>query len=252
LLAVAGAAPAQVAVQPAPAQVSALQVAALQVPTAAEVAPVAPPVLPQTAAPIPVPPVAAVAVAPSMASAVPRALEVAAAAAAPADALAPASAVPVGALSSGPVPMQGGIAPEQGGKVGLAARTLLDGVSIEIVNGNGTPGTAARMRLWLRERGVEAGRLANLWPYKSAHTLVFYRPGKADEAHEVAARMPLHAEVVLAPAGSTRADLRVLIGHDAHYAAGCEMLASCATRERLALSGAVAGRDAAGDGTARR
>jgi len=160
--------------------------------------------------------------------------------------------VPVGALSSGPVPMQAGIAPEPAAKVGLAAHTLLDGVSIEIVNGNGTPGTAARLRLWLRERGVEAGRLANLWPYKSTHTLVFYRPGKADEAREVAARMPLHAEVVPAPAGSTRADLRVLIGHDARHAAGCATLGSCASLERLALSDTLAGRDAAGESTARR
>jgi tetratricopeptide (TPR) repeat protein len=208
-------------------------------------------------------PVTAVAeVAAAVPTVVPAAVAQAAVVPATAEAPAVAATMPEQASASESAATQAAIAPapqavpgdaeDPASRARLAARAQLGGVSVEIVNGNGTPGTAARLRVWLRERGVEAGRLANLWPYKSAHTLVLYRPGRADEAREVAARMPLHAEVAPAPAGSTRADLRVLIGHDARYAAGCAVLGNCATPERLASSGDLAGRDTAGDGTARR
>jgi hypothetical protein len=157
----------------------------------------------------------------------------------PATASAPATA-------SGTAPTQASIAPEPNAAHGVAHKTegktealahaQLQGVSIEIVNGNGINGAAARLRLSLREQGIEAGRLANLPPYKSAHTLVLHRPGKADEAREVADHMPVDAGVALAPAGSTRADLRVVIGHDVRHSASCAALAACATPERLASS----------------
>jgi hypothetical protein len=46
----------------------------------------------------------------------------------------------------------------------------LDGVSIEILNGNGIGGATSRLQLWLRNQGIDAGRQANLPPYKTAHT----------------------------------------------------------------------------------
>ncbi|HSM22477.1 MAG TPA: LytR C-terminal domain-containing protein [Rubrivivax sp.] len=83
-------------------------------------------------------------------------------------------------------------------------------------------------------------------------TRVLYRPGRADAAHTVAESMPLRAEVALAPAGSTGADVHVLIGHDARYSAGCAAIAACATPDRLALSLSWQARAAAGEVELRR
>jgi Flp pilus assembly protein TadD len=116
----------------------------------------------------------------------------------------------------------------------VPARVPLAGVSIEIVNGNGITGAAARLRNWLGEQGLRAGRLANLLPYDSPRTQVLYRPGKAEQARELAQRMPVGAEVSPATAGSTRADLRVLLGHDVRHSAGCGALQACAAAQRLA------------------
>ena len=116
------------------------------------------------------------------------------------------------------------------------ARVSLEGVSIEIVNGNGISGAAARMRVWLQQQGIVSGRLANLLPYTSQSTQVQYQIGKAVHAQEVANRLPVEAQVSPAPEGSTRADLRIVIGHDARYSAGCAALSACASRERLAIA----------------
>ena len=113
------------------------------------------------------------------------------------------------------------------------ARVPLDGIRIEIVNGNGVEGVAGRMRLWLRQQGIESGRLANLLPYSSLRTQVQYQRGKLEQAHEVASRLPVQALVAPAPEGSTRADLRVVIGHDARYAVGCAALSACAGSDRI-------------------
>ncbi len=103
-----------------------------------------------------------------------------------------------------------------------------DPFSIEILNGNGVGGAAARMRHLLQEQGIQVSRVANLPPYKSVSTQVLYRPGKAEQARLIASRMPVDADVSPAPAGSTLADLRVVIGHDARRSVGCTALAVCA------------------------
>lgn len=160
-----------------------------------------------------------------------------------ATATAPATATttaPILAVAATPLP-----APSSG-------PTALQGTSIEIVNGNGITGAAARLRQSLREQGIEATRLTNLPPYKSTHTLVLYRPGKAEAAREVAGRIPVDAGVALAPAGTTRADLRVVLGHDVRYSAGCAALAACAAPERLASSVDQVGSGLASEQKARR
>lgn len=108
--------------------------------------------------------------------------------------------------------------------------------SIEILNGNGVGGAAARMRHLLQEQGLHVRRVANLPPYKSVSTQVLYRPGKAEQARLIALAIPVDADVSPAPAGSTFADLRVVIGHDARRSAGCMALAVCAVAEGSAGS----------------
>ncbi len=215
----------------ADAQLGATRVAAAPAPVA--VAPAAA-VVP-AAAVAPVAAVVPVAAAATVAAAVPAAVAVPVAPAAPVAVVAPVAAAapvvapaPVAASAQAPVVA---LAP-------LAPPVSLDGVSVEVINGNGIGGTASRLRGWLRERGIVVGRLANLVPYNSPQTQVLYRPGKAEQARSMALRLPVVAHVLPAPAGSNRADLRVLIGHDVIYSAGCSELSVCATPERLSTAAA--------------
>jgi len=138
------------------------------------------------------------------------------------------------------------------GQAAASTPPRLEGVSVEIVNGNGITGAAARLRLRLQEQGVKVGRLANLRPYNSPHTQVLYRPGKAEAARAVVNRMPVDANIAPAPAGSTRADLSVLIGLDVRHSAGCAVLAACAPPIRVASLANGQGSDTASDGKVRR
>ena len=203
---------------------------------AASVAPavVAAPELPQAApapAPAPVPVPAVAAAIPTSRVAPSTAME--AAAAAPPPPMPEPSAPKAAQTAAGGVPVVMAAAPPP-----VAAPASLQGVSVEIVNGNGIAGNASRLRGWLRERGVAVGRLANLLPYNSAQTQVLYRPGKVEQARSMALRLPVVAHVQAAPVGSIQADLRVLIGHDVIYSAGCTALAVCATPERLTAEAA--------------
>ncbi len=135
----------------------------------------------------------------------------------------------------------------QAGEATTRLPLKLDRVSIEIVNGNGIIGAAARLRQLLRDGGIHVGRLANRVPFDSRHTTVLYRAGKADLAREMVQRIPVRAEVALAPPGSTRADLSVLLGHDMRRAAGCAVLNACSnTSESLASAGGANDRVLAG------
>ena len=102
------------------------------------------------------------------------------------------------------------------------------GVSIEIVNGNGIEGAAARLGRLLRGDGLPVGRLANRLPYDTPRTLLLYRAEKAELARDMARRLPVQVTVAPAPAAATRADLSLLLGHDMRRDAGCAALGACA------------------------
>ncbi|HEU5297335.1 MAG TPA: LytR C-terminal domain-containing protein [Burkholderiaceae bacterium] len=100
----------------------------------------------------------------------------------------------------------------------------LHAVRIQIANGNGIPGMAARLASWLRRSGLEnAMHLSNLPPYDSPSTVVHYRPGFAEQAREIARRMQPGAMVAQQPGDARGADVRVVIGRDARpLAAGTQ------------------------------
>lgn len=112
----------------------------------------------------------------------------------------------------------------------VAARQHPDwrGVSIEIVNGNGISGAAARLGRLLRDEGLRVGRLANRLPYDTPRTMLLYRSEKAELARDMARRLPVQVTVAPAPPASTRADLSLLLGHDLRRDAGCAALGACA------------------------
>lgn len=99
---------------------------------------------------------------------------------------------------------------------------------LQIVNGNGMTGVAARVRDWLGARGIAPASLANLAPYRSTSTRIEYRPSFASAANEVARRMPTPTQLVALPAnGRPGADVRVVLGRDLMVAGGCDALKAC-------------------------
>ncbi|HSI58049.1 MAG TPA: tetratricopeptide repeat protein [Ideonella sp.] len=94
-------------------------------------------------------------------------------------------------------------------------------VRVEIANGNGVPGMAARLNGWLRARGMaQPALLSNARPYDTATTVVLYRAGFAAAAQDLARHMPQHVDIVFGPEAVLRADLRVLLGRDMQYPGG--------------------------------
>ena len=151
---------------------------------------------------------------------VPQAMQLSAAGAAPQVAVmpsVPAMTVGLAELMSKPV------------AASAPATVSLKGLQVEIFNGNGVEGLAARTRAWLSERGVISGRLANLLPYDTQTTQVRYRPGHVAQARELSRRLPTSSEIAVADEGQ-RAELRVVLGHDLRHSANCGALAACTER----------------------
>jgi Tfp pilus assembly protein PilF len=144
----------------------------------------------------------------------------AAAASVPVEAAAPASPamtqvqveptvapLPVAAEAAGPA--------EPAAQPPLPKPPRLQGLRVEIANGNGVTGMAAWVSGWLQQRGLGSrARLTNLLPYAEPATVVYYRSGFAAEAQEIARRMPLPAALAEQAAGASRSDVRVVLGHD--------------------------------------
>ena len=91
---------------------------------------------------------------------------------------------------------------------------------VEIVNGNGVRGAAAKLRGQLGDGSAAAARLSNRPPYRTRTTTIEFRPGFADQALTIAQRMPLGPQLLPSEALGTRTDVRVLLGHDMKAAEG--------------------------------
>jgi len=110
---------------------------------------------------------------------------------------------------------------------------------VEISNGNGVRGMAARLAGWLRDHGVEGrSRLTNLRPYVSTTTVVQYGPGFAAQAQEIARRMPASVEVMAAVRSDARSDVRVVLGHDIRELAVCLAHGTCRSTTAVAAADA--------------
>ncbi|MCV5690585.1 LytR C-terminal domain-containing protein, partial [Escherichia coli] len=66
---------------------------------------------------------------------------------------------------------------------------------IELSNGNGAEGFAAKVRAWLAWLGVKVDRLTNQRPYRQGITVVQYRDGYEAQGRELARSLPLPAEL---------------------------------------------------------
>ena len=109
---------------------------------------------------------------------------------------------------------------------------------LEISNGNGVAGMAARVGRWLATQGLQADRLTNQQPFAQQQTVIQYRNGHAEAALRVARSLPANAKAELAPLQGLRSDVRVLIGRDWVQTAACLGNNSC----RPALTAVAAAR----------
>ena len=85
---------------------------------------------------------------------------------------------------------------------------------LEVSNGNGMPGMAARVGRWLGQRGMPATRLTNRPPYAQQQTVVQYRVGYEEAALRVARELPTAAKIEAVTMAGQRSDVRVLLGRD--------------------------------------
>jgi len=93
--------------------------------------------------------------------------------------------------------------------------------TLEVSNGNGVPGMAARVGHWLERQGVPTDRLSNQQPYTQRLTVVQYRIGHEQAARHVAESLPANATAEPRPTPGLRSDVRVILGRDWVQTAAC-------------------------------
>lgn len=92
---------------------------------------------------------------------------------------------------------------------------------LEISNGNGVSGMAARVGRWLATHGVAPERLSNRKPFAQRQTVIQYRAGQEDAALRVAHLLPADAKAEPQPTPGLRSDVRVVLGRDWVQTAAC-------------------------------
>jgi hypothetical protein len=103
---------------------------------------------------------------------------------------------------------------------------------LELSNGGGITGAAARMRKWLALKGITTHRLTNQRPYDQRYTVIQYRSGQEEAAQRVAQLLPAGTERLAVSA--LRTDVRVLLGRDWHTVAACLEHGECGAPARVA------------------
>jgi hypothetical protein len=92
---------------------------------------------------------------------------------------------------------------------------------LEVSNGNGVAGMAARVGRWLAAHGMPTERLSNRQPFTQRYTVVQYRVGQEDAAQHIARLLPASAKAESRPTPGLRSDVRVVLGRDWVQAAAC-------------------------------
>ncbi|MBB3281984.1 LytR C-terminal domain-containing protein [Mitsuaria sp. BK037] len=95
---------------------------------------------------------------------------------------------------------------------------------LEVSNGMGATGMAARVEGWLSQRGLPRARLTNQPAYDVVRTRVDYAAGQAAAARCVALALPAGVTTALSERAGLRGDVRLVLGRDwpARLAEGTE------------------------------
>lgn len=92
---------------------------------------------------------------------------------------------------------------------------------LEVSNGNGVAGMAARVGRWLATQGMPTDRLSNQPRFAQQQTVIQYRNGHEEAALRVARSLPANARAEAAPTENLRSDVRVVLGRDWVQTASC-------------------------------
>jgi Flp pilus assembly protein TadD len=86
---------------------------------------------------------------------------------------------------------------------------------IELCNGNGVHGIAARLSAYLKSRAVEVHRVTNAEHFSHEKTVIYYRPGYAREAYDLAQELPgLQRRREAPQLEREQLKIRIIIGKD--------------------------------------
>lgn len=97
--------------------------------------------------------------------------------------------------------------------IASAQRPPATAVALELSNGVGRNGMAARLAAHLVEQGAPRARLTNADRWGYARSAIYFRDGAREDAESLAARLPARVPLEPAPAGQT-ARVRLLLGYD--------------------------------------
>lgn len=98
---------------------------------------------------------------------------------------------------------------------------------LEVSNGNGVTGMAARVGRWLATQGTHTDRLSNQPHFSQQQTVVQYRNGHEEAALRIARSLPASAKADSLPTQGLRSDVRVVLGRDWVRTAACLSQNSC-------------------------
>ncbi|MYM69262.1 hypothetical protein GTP45_20820 [Pseudoduganella sp. FT55W] len=88
-------------------------------------------------------------------------------------------------------------------------------VRLEISNGNGVTGAAARLARSLNVDGVKTVRLSNMRPFVEPQSRIEYQREQKEAAQTLGRRLNLPLQA--ARGATAYADMRIVLGHDARY-----------------------------------
>lgn len=96
----------------------------------------------------------------------------------------------------------------------MIAPPLLARIRLELSNGNGMRGAAARLKPQLLAEGLAVERLTNQRPYVQRMTVIQYRAGQLGAAQRVADALRTTAPLEAVHGTGPGPDVRVVLGHD--------------------------------------
>jgi len=95
------------------------------------------------------------------------------------------------------------------------ALALDSALRLEVVNGNGVNGMAARVREYLRDKGGSVVRIANAEHFQHDRSVIYYRSGQRQQVEGLLSTLPLHNVSLLeSDELAANVDVRVLLGRD--------------------------------------
>lgn len=136
------------------------------------------------------------------------------ASAAPAYALTNASAGHEVRVAGSPTTIEASGSATEAGRSDKARQQELEAFKLEVSNGNGVGGMAARVAGYLASFGVSTGRLTNDKTFLQPTTLIQYREGYRTQAARIGSVLPKEVPVVQADTLRSDIHVRVVLGRD--------------------------------------